>query len=229
MVNEKKISLCMVVYNRADLVKRAIDSVKAIVDEVVIVDQGSDPTESKQLQELAHVYHRTTNKGNADPDRQFCYALATNDYLLALDADEVVPEDTVEKLKWLFSYDFDVVWFVFDNRVIFEDAEVAIGDILGDDPHPRLWRRAANVIWPAEAHKFPEMRTDRQIFCDSRFLHSRQLTDIIKTHLRRRNFIDRNAQKTEREFVRALMRKFSLDVQKRLNNMFQELPVYLKD
>ena len=92
MVNGKTVSLCMVVYNSSDLCERAINSVKSIIDEVVIVDQGSSASDSEKLKSLADVYLKTTNKGNADYDRQYCYALATKDYILALDADEFFDE-----------------------------------------------------------------------------------------------------------------------------------------
>src|SRR3990167_2909886 len=103
MVNGKSISLCIVVFNQSELAKKAIDSVKSIVDEIVIVDQGSDPEHSVYYKEIADFYSLTTNKGNADYDRQFCYSLPSKEYILALDADEFLTEENLEKLKQLLT------------------------------------------------------------------------------------------------------------------------------
>jgi len=237
MINGKTVSLCMVVYNSADLCERAITSVRSIIDEVVIVDQGSSASDSERLKALADVYLRTTNKGNADYDRQYCYALATKDYILALDADECFEQSELDKLPQVFEYDFHVAWFLFKNLVVHEDLEVNIKDILGgDDPHPRLWKREIDfqgkrqmpVMWPQQAHKFPAILSEKQIFLDIFVKHRRELKSIIATHLHRGKAIDPQAQALEKNFVRAVLGKFDFKVKSAMTTEFPELKHYLK-
>lgn len=239
MISEKSVSLCMVVWNSSDLVERAIESVKDIVDEIVIVDQGSDPEHSKKLKALANVYDKTTNKGNADYDRQYCYALATKDLILAMDADEIVPPETkVALATHIKDWEFDVCWFLFQNIVTINQREMDLQDMLGVDPHPRLWKRVIDgpngqkispVIWPTEAHQMPQIPTPFQFFSGSKFLHKRRLEDLITTHLHRRHNISEQAVGVERNFLRGVMNKLDFAEKKQLNEQFPELPNYLKD
>jgi glycosyltransferase involved in cell wall biosynthesis len=237
MIAGKTVSLCMVVYNSVELTKRAIESVKGIVDEIVLVDQGSTTANGKELEGMATVYHRTTNKGNADYDRMYCYALASKEFILAMDADETVPEETIQHLeKMMNRFEFDVAWFLFDNTVSFNDLKIPLSDILKDDPHPRFWRRLLNIQgkdispiqWSAEAHTMPRILSDRQLFSQSKFNHHRSLEQIIRTHLHRWKGINQQAQQLEKGFVNAVLNKFPKDVIVKMNALFPELKTYLK-
>lgn len=238
MINGKSVSLCMVIYNSSELAQNAIDSVGDIIDEVVIVDQGSSIEESTALKSLADVYVKTTNKGNADFDRQYCYAMATKDYVLALDADECIDKENIVKLDDIFKYDFDIMWFLFKNKCVHGDLTIDLKEILGgDDPHPRLWKRQIDtgggrmqtpIFWPHGAHQFPQIASERQIFSDCSVNHTRQLSNIIKTHLHRRKNIDAKAQEQERNFVNQVLIKCPIDIKKEMNSQFPELKSYLK-
>lgn len=238
MVSGKSISLCFVVFNQSDLVQRAVNSVKDIIDEIVIVDQGSDKEHSDKFKLLSQQYNYTTNKGNADFDRMFCYQMATKEYILALDADEFLKLETVESIRNLFQYDFDCVWFLFENLMKYGDTKIInLKSILGDDPHPRLWRRNINfqgqnvptLQWPIQAHQFPKILSEKQIFADAKFTHERELKQVIKTHLNRSKNIEPQAQQMEKEFLRRVLGEFGLDIKKEIVKEFGELKEYLRN
>lgn len=238
MINGKSISLCMVVYNSSEITTNAIKSVKSIVDEICIVDQGSTPEESTILKSLADIYVKTTNKANADFDRQYCYALATKDYVLALDSDECFDEEQLKKFEKLFTYDFHVIWFLFKNIIKHGEVSIDLKEILGgDDPHPRLWKRqipsergmSTPIMWPHEAHQFPMIASERQIFSDTFVNHTRKLVTVINTHLHRRKNINPQAQQMEKGFIRATLQKFDVKVKQEMNSLFPELKTFLKD
>lgn len=235
MVKDKTISLCMVVYNQSELTKRAVDSARSKIDEVVIVDQGSSEKESSELQKLADIYIKTTNKGNADFDRNYCYALSTKEYILAMDSDETIEQSEIEKLDKLFEYDFDVIWFLFKNTLSNNGSIVDLKKLLGDDPHPRLWkkhieiegRKISPINWPIEAHKFPDIISLKQIFSSMYFTHSRFLEDVIKTHLHRGLNIAPEAVEVERNFIRGVLNEFPFDVKKQMVDKYSALKQYL--
>jgi len=238
MIGNKSVSLCMVVYDDSELVEKVINSAASIVDEIVIVDQGSSEKHSQELRKLATIYSKTTNKGNADYDRQFCYALATKDMILALDADEIISLETIKEVRRIVDmYDFDIMWFLFDNTVFFEEKTVNLSKLLGGDPHPRFWKRRIQhegkevtpLLWPHEAHKFPEIATERQVFLEKKIEHHRDLRAVIKTHLHRGKNISRNGIMTEKEFIRQLLNEFGLDVKKKVISEFPELSEYLRN
>lgn len=238
MIGNKSISLCYVSHNDSELLEKSRQSVLDIINETVVVDQGSNAENSKRLKSLADIYIYTTPKGNGDYDRQFCYSLAQKDFILAMDSDEMIEPEEIEKLKsCVQKFDFDIMWFLFKNLVTFEDKTLDIQDMLGDDPHPRLWRTKLNVngqvvptlIWGQEAHTFPQLNSQNQVYSNVKFTHHRQLENIIKTHLRRGKNISPQAKQMEVKFVDTLLSKFGSDVKKKMIIKFTELSDYLRN
>jgi glycosyltransferase involved in cell wall biosynthesis len=226
----------MVVYNQSDLAERAVKSATC-ADEIVIVDQGSDDEHAQKLKSLATIYHRTTNKGNGDLDRQFCYSLAKKDFILALDADEFIePEELTAFSDLLQEFNFEVAWFLFKNTISSNGKTIDLQKMLGDDPHPRFWKKIISINgqwvpamnWPHEAHKFPNIATEKQAFLRTKINHDRRLEDVIKTHLNRGKIIDENARKMEKEFVSGVLREFGDEVFQNVKLKFPELVNYLK-
>lgn len=233
----EQVSLCMVVYNSGELLQKAIKSALPLINEVCIVEQGSNQKDliKSIIGDMPLVHHITTNKGNADYDRQFCYSMATKPYTLAMDTDEELPVETVEKLpKLVDKYNPEVVWFIFNNNVQSNGITIDLKDMLGDDPHPRFWKTRkdngmAIVQWPIEAHKFPAIDSMMQVFSQLRFNHNRSLYDILKTHIHRGKNISENAKKVEKGFIKTLLDKFGVEVKKDIQIKVPELQEYLKD
>ena len=93
-----KISLCMIVKNEEKLLLRCLNSVKEFVDEIVIVDTGStDNTKQIALDFGCKVFDFEWCDDFSSA-RNFAFSKATGNYLLWLDADDVVPEDTLKQL-----------------------------------------------------------------------------------------------------------------------------------
>lgn len=238
MIKNKTISLCFVVYNDSDGVEKAINSVRSIVDEIVIVDQDSDKIHSDKFKSFADIYQRTTNKGNADPDRMFCYSLATKDYILALDSDEYITEENLKLfISLVEKYDkLDVCWMLFSNIIEYNGTKINLKEILGEDPHPRFWKKIINidgqqvppVIWRNEAHVHPIINTGNVVYGELYVNHERKLVDVIKRHLHRGKNIHPQAQAMEKQFINTLLLKFGESVKVQLKKEIPELIEYLK-
>ncbi len=87
------ISLCMIVKNEADTLARCLDSAKEIADEIIIADTGS----TDQTKEIAAAYTDRIYDfkwiGDFSAARNFAFSKGTKDYLLWLDADDVILEE----------------------------------------------------------------------------------------------------------------------------------------
>lgn len=95
------ISLCMIVKNEEDTLARCIKSVKDIADEIIIVDTGStDKTREIACGLTDHVYDFEWID-DFSAARNFSYSKATKEYILILDADDVVLKDDRKKFKKL--------------------------------------------------------------------------------------------------------------------------------
>ena len=102
------ISLCMIVKNEESVLEQCLMSVVNFVDEIIIVDTGS----RDKTKEIAFKY---TNKvfdfkweNDFSKARNYSIEKATNDWILILDADEVVEELNLRDLSTLYN-NIDVV------------------------------------------------------------------------------------------------------------------------
>lgn len=84
------ISLCMIVRNEGWILSRCLASVRALVDEIIVVDTGStDQTVEIAESFGARVYHATW-ENDFSKARNISLQHATKDWILVLDADEEI-------------------------------------------------------------------------------------------------------------------------------------------
>jgi len=87
---KKTISLCMIVKNEEQYLENCLKSVSNFVDELIIVDTGSvDSTIEIAKQFTENVFHFNWNN-DFSKARNFSIKKATSDFILILDADEVI-------------------------------------------------------------------------------------------------------------------------------------------
>lgn len=192
---------------KIDSLERTIKSARDIVSEVIIVYQGNNDEALAACNRLSDFCWQTTPKGNADPDRNFAYTLATQPWILSMDDDEWLPIETQKFITRIIMSATDVVWFKFRNLINGTDVK----EILGDDPHPRLWRRMDGLIqWPTAAHQFPQIASPKQFFTAQCFVHDRKFEDILKRHEARVKVIDPQNQELEKRFIAAVKSKLGI-------------------
>jgi len=86
-----RISLCMIVKNEAAVLARCLDSVKDVVEEIIIVDTGSaDETKEVAGQYGAQIYDFPWID-DFSAARNFSFSKATMDFIMWMDADDVLP------------------------------------------------------------------------------------------------------------------------------------------
>lgn len=95
------ISLCVIVRNEEAVISRCLNSVRDVVDEYVIVDTGS----TDKTMEIAAEYTDKVFRFNWTDDfsaaRNYAFDQATMEYIMWLDADDVMTDADREKLKEL--------------------------------------------------------------------------------------------------------------------------------
>lgn len=87
------ISLCMIVKDKEAVIERCLQTIRPLVDEIVVVDTGSaDATK--------HLAGRYTDQvydfqwiDDFSAARNFSFSFATKEYILWLDADDTLTED----------------------------------------------------------------------------------------------------------------------------------------
>ena len=114
------ISLCMIVKNEEAVLNRCLDSLKDLVDEMIIVDTGStDRTRELALDYTDKVYDFAWTGSFADA-RNFSFSKATKEYIYCADADEVLDEENRERfriLKQTLLPEIEIVQMYYCNQM----------------------------------------------------------------------------------------------------------------
>ena len=92
------VSLCMIVKNEEDVLERCLDSIKETVDEIIIVDTGSDDKTKDVARRYTDKIFDFRWKDDFAAARNYAFERGSMDYLMWLDADDVVPRESRVKL-----------------------------------------------------------------------------------------------------------------------------------
>lgn len=145
------ISLCMIVKDEEDTLARCLDSVYDLVDEIIIVDTGS----TDKTKAIANSY---TNKiydfewiDDFSEARNYSFSKATKDYILWLDADDVLLEEDRTKFKALkqnFNTEIDVV--IMNYNITVKNTQTIACTFMRE----RLVKRSKNFKWIDPVHEY---------------------------------------------------------------------------
>ena len=120
----QSISLCMIVKNEDKFLEQCLNSVKGIADEIIIVDTGS----TDKTKEICKKFGVKNAKffdikifdfkwvDDFSAARNKCLKHATKDWVLVLDADEVIEEGDLSKIKNIIENAKGIVGFALEQR-----------------------------------------------------------------------------------------------------------------
>ncbi|AFM39682.1 glycosyl transferase [Desulfosporosinus acidiphilus SJ4] len=148
------ISLCMIVRNEEQTIARCLDSVKGIPDEIIIVDTGSTDQTKEIVRRYTDEVADFTWIDNFAAARNFAFSQATKDYILWLDADDILADTDREKflkLKKEFDTSIDIVNMPY--LLAFDQS----GAVTFSLRRNRLVRRSKNFRWIGAVHEYLEV------------------------------------------------------------------------
>ena len=113
-----KFSLCMIVKNEEVVLKDCLDSLRDLMDEIIIVDTGStDRTKEIAAQYTDKIYDFEWCNDFAAA-RNFAFSKATGDYIYSADADEYIDEQNRVRFKALKQVLVPEVEIVLSDRLL---------------------------------------------------------------------------------------------------------------
>lgn len=172
------ISLCMIVKNEEDVIGNCLDSVKDVVDEINIIDTGSTDTTLDIVKKYTDRIYHFKWIDDFSAARNFSFQKATKDYILWLDADDILLKEDAKKLKKLkntLNTNTDCVTFFYNY------AQDPQGNPALIFRRERLVKRISNFKWVGFIHEF--IGGDKLNTLDA---------DITVTHKRIHGDSDRN-------------------------------------
>lgn len=146
-----KVSLCMIVKNEEHTLERCLSSIADAVDEIVIADTGS----TDRTKEIAESYGARVADFPWIDDfaaaRNFAFALAREDYILWLDADDLLKPDDLERFRLLKeSLDPTVDAVSMHYHLGFD----SFGNLTTSLRRNRLVKRANQYQWIGAVHEY---------------------------------------------------------------------------
>jgi glycosyltransferase involved in cell wall biosynthesis len=148
------VSLCMIVKNEEATLERCLSSVAGLADEIIIVDTGSTDLTKEIAARYTDKVADFTWVDDFAKARNYAFSLATQDYLLWLDADDIfLPEDRekLQALKGALEWDTDAV--SMNYNLAFDEH----GNVTSSLTRNRLVKRENNFRWIGIVHEYLEV------------------------------------------------------------------------
>lgn len=163
----KTLSLCMIVKNEETQLENCLSSVCDIVDEIIVTDTGStDATKEIAHRFTDHVFDFAW-VDDFSKARNFSFSQASMDYILWLDADDILLEGDRRRLKALketLDSSVDAVMMKYDTA--FDSA----GNATFSYYRERVVKRERCFVWKEPVHEYLEVYGEI-IYSDVRVTH----------------------------------------------------------
>lgn len=146
------ISAVVIAKNEEKRLKECLESVK-FAKEIIVVDDGSeDKTVEVAKKYTKNIFHHKS-KGYVEAARNFALSKATEEWILLLDADEVVPESLRKKLQDIAG-DESISFVKIPRKNIIFGKWIQQNSGWWPDYQVRFFRRGT-VTWPSQIHAQP--------------------------------------------------------------------------
>lgn len=148
------ISLCMIVKNEEETLARCLRSVEGIVDEIIIVDTGSEDKTKEIASQFTDAIFDFKWIDDFAAARNYAFSHASKKYVFWLDADDIIlPQDREKllRLKSTLAPNVDAVSMLYN--LAFNEQEQVTFQIRRN----RLVLRERNFRWVGAVHEYLEV------------------------------------------------------------------------
>ncbi|KWU59173.1 glycosyltransferase [Priestia megaterium] len=199
------LSLCMIVKNEEKVIDRCLSSVAHLVDEIIIVDTGSNDKTKKIVQQFTEHVYDFVWEDDFSAARNFAASKASGKWLIVLDADEYVDEENFREF----------IKEIKDDKDKFDTYEIKIlnfagqrGETLLQNYHHRVYKNNGEIIYYRKIHEqFTHVYKDNN-FTSKRsslvIFHSGYLNNTVQEKDKQQ----RNKQLLDRELLRGKNKAF---------------------
>jgi glycosyltransferase involved in cell wall biosynthesis len=147
---EIKLSLTTICKNEERVIGRSIDSVKDIIDEWVYVDTGSIDNTVKIIEDKVGIYYHTEWEGDYAKARNFGVRKCTGDWILVMDCDEHMTQESAKSLKRILAEMPDNYWESLVRVEDYTDPSMVPTYIVYGH---RLFRNHKGILWGGKGHE----------------------------------------------------------------------------
>lgn len=145
-MEHKRLSLCIIAKNEEESIRRCINSVTGLADEIIVVDTGS----TDRTQDVAHSLGAKVIASKWEDDfskaRNISLEHATGDWVLYLDCDEELCADSRSELKKIMDFDGPEAYFLQIVNTTAEGVELIV-------PGLRMFRNRKEYRFTGSIHE----------------------------------------------------------------------------
>ena len=199
------ISVCMIVKNEANVLRRCLDSLKGIWDELIIVDTGSNDSTREIAKEYTDKVYDFEWVDDFSAARNFAMSKATMEYIYIPDADEVIDEFNQKRfmqLKENLLPEIEIVEMRYVNQL-------SNGTVYNFDKEmrPKLYKRLREFTFIDPVHEMVRLdpvvfESDIDIIHKPETLHSDRDLRIFSKAIRENGML---SDRLTRMYARELM------------------------
>lgn len=172
------ISLCLIVKNEQNTLPRCLESISDAVDEIIIADTGSDDNTVKIARGFTDKVFHFKWIDDFSAARNYAFSKATMDYILWLDADDVISPKNKKKLIELKKSDLSAGAVMMKYNTAFDEDSNAVFSFYRE----RLIKRDCFVSWRGKVHETAEY-TGETIYSDIEIDHLSQKKEYSRRNL----------------------------------------------
>ncbi len=179
----KGLSICIIAQNEEQIVEECLKQARKLADELVLVDSGSKDKTVEIAEKYCDRVEHHNWQGYAK-QKNYAISLCTNDWVLSLDADEVIPDALIEEIKNLAIWTSDSIEYSPEGVPI-NGYKIARKLYVGDrfirfggyypDYQLRLFRKELGRFAEAYVHESVELIDPRT------GVHTKSFLDFVST------------------------------------------------
>ena len=145
------VSMCMIVKNEQEILKRCLDSYAGTYDELIIVDTGSSDNTKAIASEYTDKIYDFTWINDFSAARNFAFSKASCEYIFSADADEeldITNNLALRNLKKILLPEIDIVQMYYVNASDYNSVYNARREL-----RPKLFKRLRPFVWISPIHE----------------------------------------------------------------------------
>ena len=143
------ISVCMIVRDEEDVIANCLECVKEFADEIIVVDTGSKDNTINIVKKYTDKVFDFEWVDDFAKARNYSFSFAKCDYIMWLDADDIILKDDINKIKKLKQTECDIDIFMFNYVYSYEKDFVPNFCYFRE----RLVKREKNFKWQSPIHE----------------------------------------------------------------------------
>lgn len=198
------ISLCMIVKNETDVLRRCLVSIADLMDEIIIVDTGSSDCTKEIAAEFTDQIYDYPWQDDFAAARNYAFSKASMDYIYSADADEVVDYFNHKRfleLKQALLPEIEIVQMHYITPPAFNTTAN-----YQKEYRPKLYKRLREFVWVDAVHETIRLEpvvydSDIEIKHLPKNLHSKRDFSIFRKVFQREG---RLSEKLHAMFVKEL-------------------------